>query len=325
MIPPKLKKGDEVRVVAPGLSLSIISDEQRKIAEKNFAELGLLLSFGKHAEEIDDLSSSSIKSRVSDIHDAFSDVNVKGILSVIGGSNSNQLLGYLDWKIIKNNPKVFCGFSDVTILNNAILTKTDLVTYSGPHYSSFTQKKYLDYTMDYFRKCLMDKKPYFVRPSSQWSDDKWYIDQEKRNLILNDGFLNICNGNTEGQIIGGNLCTFNLLQGTEYFPKLENAILFLEDDQESKPQTFDRDLTSLSQQEGFDKVKGIVIGRFQKGSSMTNDILKTIISNNKMLKGIPIVANVDFGHTDPRTTFPIGGTAKLLIGNKNCDIKILSH
>ncbi len=325
MIPPKLKRGDEIRVVAPGLSLSIISKEQREIAEKNFSELGLKLSFGKHAEEIDSFSSSSIESRISDIEDAFLDTNVKGVLSVIGGSNSNQLLDHLDWKIIKNNPKVLCGFSDITILNNAILAKTDLITYSGPHYSSLTQRKYLGYTIDYFKKCLMDKNPYFVYPSDQWSDDKWYIDQENRNLVSNNGYLNIYSGDAEGKIIGGNLCTFNLLQGTEYFPGLENTILFLEDDEGSKPQAFDRDLTSLSQQKGFDKVKGIVIGRFQNGSNMTNNILKVIISTNKRIKNIPVIANVDFGHTDPRITFPIGGIAKLSAKNSNCNIEILSH
>ena len=151
--PEKLKKGDEVRVVAPSRSMAIISEEIRKIASQRFSDLGLKLSFGKRVEEKDDFCSSNIESRVQDMHEAFCDKNIKAIITVIGGFNSNQLLKYLDWKIIKDNPKIFCGFSDISILNNAILQKTGLVTYSGPHYSSFGQKLYFDYTLEYFKKC----------------------------------------------------------------------------------------------------------------------------------------------------------------------------
>ncbi len=180
--------------------------------------MGFKVSFGKHLEEIDDFSSSPINSRIEDLHNAFSDKNVKAILTVIGGHNSNQLLDYIDWELIRNNPKILCGFSDITALNNSILAKTGLVTYSGSHYSTFSQKLHFDYTLDYFKKCLMTNDQFEIKPSSEWSDDQWYIDQEKRNLIKNDGYLVINDGEAEGTIIGGNLCTFNLLQGTKYLP-----------------------------------------------------------------------------------------------------------
>src|SRR3990167_2363671 len=127
--PEKLRKGDEVRIIAPSRSMAIISEESKKIANQRFSDLGLKLSFGKHVEEKDDFCSSSIASRAEDLHEAFFDKNVKAIITVIGGFNSNQLLKYIDWKIIKDNPKIFCGFSDITILNNAILQKTGLVSY----------------------------------------------------------------------------------------------------------------------------------------------------------------------------------------------------
>lgn len=142
IFPIKLKAGDEIRIIAPARSMKIISAESQEIANKRLTDLGFKITFGKHINESDEFASSSIESRIRDLHEAFLDKNVKAILTVIGGFNSNQLLKYIDWNIIKNNPKIFCGYSDITALNNAILKKTGLVSYYGPHYSSFGQELY---------------------------------------------------------------------------------------------------------------------------------------------------------------------------------------
>ena len=209
--------------------------------------------------------------------------------------------------MIKNNPKVFIGFSDTTALQNAFFSKTGLVTYSGPAWSTFGQKLYFDYTQDYFKKCLMVESGFAVMPSETWSDDTWYLDQDKREMVRNNGWLVINEGKASGTILGANLCTFNLLQGTEYFPDLNDSILFLEDDSESKDVNFDRDLQSLIHQSSFTGVKGLVIGRFQNASNMTNEKLIKIIKSKEELKNLPVIANVDFGHTSPIITFPLGG------------------
>jgi len=318
----KLKSGDEVRIIAPSRSMAILSEEIKNIANRRFEELGLKLSLGKHVNESDEFNSSLIKSRVDDLHEAFSDKNVKAIITVIGGFNSNQLLRYIDWDLIKNNPKIFLGFSDITALNNAIFVKTGLVTYSGPHYSMFGQKLYFEYTLKYFKNCLMNKKAFEVKPSDSWSDDVWYLNQDKRNLINNPGHLIINEGESEGTILGANLCTFNLLQGTEYFPDLTDSILFLEDDYETVPHTFDRDLQSLIHLPDFNKVKGLIIGRFQKKSKMTDELLIKIIKTKKELNKIPIIANVDFGHTDPKITFPIGGVVRIIASKNKTSVAI---
>ncbi len=322
--PSKLKSGDLIKVIAPSRSLAILSQETKDYANKRFEELGLKLSFGKHVEEKDDFGSSSIQSRVEDLHEAFSNKEIKGIITVIGGFNSNQLFRYIDWDLIKNNPKIFCGFSDITALNNSFFAKTELVTYSGPHYSTFGQKLYLDYTIECFKKCLMSEEPFEVIASKQWTDDAWYKNQDDRHLVDNSGFLTINEGEAEGTILGANLCTFNLLQGTELMPSLENSILFIEDDYESQPYHFDRDLQSLIHLPDFGGIKGIVFGRFQNGSNMTNDLLKAIIKTKKELKDLPVVANVDFGHTEPKITFPIGGHCKISV-SKNPTIIIDKH
>ncbi|MGZ3689188.1 MAG: S66 family peptidase [Bdellovibrionota bacterium] len=328
MIPAKLKKGDEVRVIAPARSLALIPKEQRAFADKKLSELGLKLTFGKHVEECDEFKSSSIESRVEDFHAAFSDRNVKAVLTVIGGFNSNQLLRYLDYDLIRKNPKILCGYSDITALQNAILRKTGLVTYSGPHYSTFAMKQRFYFTLDHFVKCLFQSGPFDLQASTHWSDDAWYLDQDKREFIDNPGYAFLHEGEAEGTIVGGNLCTFNLLQGTEYMPSLADSILFIEDDEALGSFTdveIDRNLQSLIHLSDFGGVRALVIGRFQKKSEMTESKLIKIISEKKELAAIPVISGVDFGHTDPYITFPIGGRARVVARAGEAKITILEH
>jgi len=309
--PPKLIPGDEVRVITPSKSLSTISHSIREIANRRLESLGFKVTFAKNVEERDEFNSSSIESRLSDLHDAFADKKVKAVFAAVGGYNSNQLLKYIDWNILKSNPKIFIGYSDITALQNAIFTKTGLVTYSGPAWSSFGQKMYFGYTQDYFKKCLMSDRVIDVAHAIYWSDDPWRKDQDDRHLIENMGWLIINEGIAFGTILGANLCTLNLLQGTEYFPNLDGSILFLEDDDDgSKNENFDRDLQSLIHQPSFCGVKGLVIGRFQKTTNITDERLIKLIKSKFELKDIPVIANVDFGHTSPIITFPIGGRCK---------------
>lgn len=328
IFPEKLNKGDEIRIISPSRSNSIISSEIINIAKTRLENMGYKVSFGKNINESDEFNSSSIESRITDLHDAFRDKNVKCILTSIGGFNSNQLLKYIDWNIIKNNPKIFCGYSDITALNNAIFTKTGLVNYSGAHYSTFGQKKYYEYTLDYFKKCLENSDGFDVIPSEFWSDDSWWRDQEKRNLIKNDGYWVLNEGVAIGTIIGANQCTFGLLRGTEYFPDLKDTIIFIEDDDTGNNSfivEFDRNLQALIHQPNFNKVRGLVIGRFNIASNFTKELLLKVIKSKKELNLIPIIGNVDFGHTDPKITFPIGGTAKLVVADNNINITILEH
>jgi len=313
IIPEKLKVGDEVRVIAPARSLSMINEETRQIAITNLELMGLTVTYSKNCEESDDFVSSSIESRIEDLHDAFRDPNVKGILTVIGGHNCNQLLDEIDFELIKNNPKILCGYSDITALSNAIYAKTGLVTYSGPHYSTFGMKKGLEYTLDYFKKSLFEIFAFEVCESEKWSDEAWFLDQDNRTFEKNEGIKVFSPGEASGTIVGGNLCTLNLLHGTEYMPSISGSILFVEDDVLSSPETFDRDLQSLIHQPGFDQVKGLVIGRFQKDMKMTDDLLKKILKSKKKLSNMPIIYGVDFGHTTPLITYPIGGEAILKV------------
>ncbi len=316
MIPNKLKSGDEVRVIAPSRSMKIINAETHEIATKRLTDLGLKVTFGKNVDLCDDFTSSPIEARIEDLNEAFTDKNVKAILTVIGGFNSNQLLKHIDYELIKNNPKIFCGFSDITALNDAIYAKTGLVTYSGPHYSSFGMKYGFDYTLDYFKKMLFSEDKVEVTSSDVWSNDAWFINQEERNFYKNHGMFTINKGTAKGKIIGGNLSTLLLLQGTEYMPKFDkDTILFIENDSSVSGSIylveFDRMLQSLIQQPGFNNVRGIVLGRAEKSCDMTPQKWEMMIKNKEELRNIPVIADADFGHTTPIFTFPIGGTATI--------------
>lgn len=314
IIPAKLAKGDEIRVIAPARGLKIIGQESREIAAQRFAEIGLKVTFGKNTTDanFDMMGSSPIEDRVSDIHQAFADKNVKAIFTIIGGTNSNQLLPYLDYELIKANPKIFCGFSDITALLNGIYAMTGLETYSGPHYSSLGIKYGYEYTLENMQKMLMGHGVNEVVPSKEWSDDLWFIDQEKREFIKNDGYWLLHDGKAQGTIVGGNLGTFDLLLGTEYRPAFEaDTILFIEDTAGSDIGMFERNLQALIYQPDFKNVKGLVIGRFQKGSKVSREHLEFIVTKKRELKNLPILANVDFGHSTPLLTIPVGGTAIL--------------
>lgn len=327
MFPNKLKAGDEIRVIAPSRSVSIISEAVRKIATSNLEKLGLKISFGKHVEENDSFSSSSIESRLADLHDAFADRQVKGMLTVIGGFNSNQILNGIDWSLIKKNPKIFCGLSDITVLSNAIFAKTGLVTYSGMHYSTFGQKIIQDYNVEYFKRCIFSDDSFEIKPSEKWSNDSWYKNQDDRKFMINEGWWVLNEGSAKGISAGGNLSSFKLLFGTEYMPSPKNSILFLEDDNftENDVGEFDRQLQALMHQKDFKKVRALLIGRFETGSKMTRELLTKIITSKNELKNLPIVANMDFGHTDPMFTFPIGGEVRINAQKENSSVTIVTH
>lgn len=325
IIPEKLKRGDMVRVIAPATSLAIISEANQEIARARLAALGLRLSFGQHVGEQNAFDSSSVYSRLADLHAAFADPAVRLVLAVIGGYNSNQLLRHIDWELVRRNPKAISGFSDITVLGNAIFAKTGIVTYAGPAFANFAEEQYFDYTLDMFRRCLFDSRPFEVQPSTVWTDDKWYRNQTDRHPIPNPGYQVIRAGEAEGTIIGGNLCSLNLLQGTEYMPPLADSLLFLEESELSSLREFDRNLQSLLHLPDAGGIRGIVIGRFQHTSGATPDLIRQLIEAKPELGNIPVVAAADLGHTQSMITFPIGGRARLVVRGAEVQLTITKH
>lgn len=322
MFANRLQPGDEIRVIAPSTSMAMLKEEQIDIAVERLSKLGFHVTYGKNVYTHDEFFSTSIEERIEDLHDAFRDPNVKGILTVLGGYNSNQLLKYIDYDLIRSNPKVFCGYSDITALNLAFYEKTGLVTYAGPIFSTFGMKAGFEYILDSFIEAVTNDAPYEINPSPTWSDDPWYLDQDNRKFFEQSGYLVLQEGEATGKIIAGNLCTLNLLQGTEFMPSLKDAILFIEDDNESHPHLFDRDLQSLLHLPDAKEIKGLLIGRFQRASNMTEEALRKIIATKQELKDIPVIANVNFGHVYPFATVPIGAIVTIKAEKDKTEILI---
>ncbi len=267
------------------------------------------MTFSKNCRETNIFQSSSVHSRVDDIHEAFADRNVKAVMACIGGFNANEILPYLDYELVKANPKILCGYSDITALLNAVYAKTGLVTYHAPHLAALGFLNEREYTQKYFSECMMNNESIVVTHSE-----------------TAQGYIAIQEGKCEGEIIGGNLCTLNLLQGTPYMPDIKNKVLFLEDDNIMGDYfvcEFDRNLQSLLQIDGADTIRGIVFGRFDESCKMTEDIVKAIVKG-KVSPDIPIVFGVDFGHVFPMISFPIGGRVSLLVNNR-IELKIIEH
>ena len=316
----------EIRVISSSGRPSMNGDDieyiKSKLNEYN-------ITFGQHINDcISEYNCPSIKERKEDLEEAFRDKNVDIVMIARGGFLSNQLLDVIDYEVIKSNPKIIIGFSDATSLLNAIYSQTGMKTYYGPNFSVLAMRKGNEYTYEYLEKIFRGEKEYTIKPSEYWSSDKWYKDQDNRKFIKNKGMNIINSGDAEGIIIGGNLNSFSLLQGTKYMPNADKIILFIEEDNWAKEDylyEFDRRLQSITQQEFFRNVRGIIFGKAQENVNMTLRKWKLLISINEKLDNIPIIVNASFGHTMPITSFPIGGRCIMKAIGDNIEIRIINN
>lgn len=304
----RLKKGDHIRVVSPSSSIERIGGFEANLAAKEKLEdLGFKLSFSEHYFENDMFDSAPIASRVADLEAAFADESVDAILTTIGGFNSNELLPYLDFDLIARHPKMFCGYSDTTALLNAIYAKTGMPTYMGPAYSSFKMVQSQEYQTEAWLKAVTQDS-YELIPSPEWSSDAWYLPDAPRTFYPTE--WKIYNpGKASGIAIGGNISTLNLLTGTEFAPRPDNYILFLEEAEYDDYLIIARHLTALLQ--AYPNPQALVLGRFPKETKMTEEILLAILDKHPILKKVPVLYDLDFAHTQPLFTITIGGQLEL--------------
>ena len=303
-----LSKGDHIRIVSPSSSIERIGGFEANIAAKEHLEnLGFSLSFSKHYFENDMFFSASINSRVDDLHEAFSDQTVDAIMTTIGGFNCNELLPYLDYRLIANNHKMFCGYSDTTALLNAIYAKTGLPTIMGPAYSSFKMVEGQDYQTKSWLNAVT-KDSYQLEPSKEWSSDTWYLPDVTRTFFPTEWKV-YHHGVAKGTAIGGNLSTLNLLTGTEFAPKPDDYVLFLEEAEDDSYEIITRHLTAVLQ--AYPNPKALILGRFPKETKMTQEILLAILDKHPVLQTIPVLYDLDFAHTQPLFTITIGGQVEI--------------
>jgi muramoyltetrapeptide carboxypeptidase len=320
--PPPLKKGDTIGIISPSAGLAPFAMHRINLAVKYLEDNGFKTLIGKHALKNAGYVSASIKSRVDDLHSMFRNPAVKAIICTIGGNNSNQLLPYLDYKLITNNPKIFVGYSDISVLHFALQSQAGLATYYGPclmtQFGEYPQP--LAYTIQHFLKLVSEDKSKFpikVLPSKKWTDETldWFkkLDLKRpRKLFKNNGFVWFKKGQATGTAWGGTIPSINYLLGTKYWVKPQNSIFFL-DIPEGRDIHFglglsevDAYLTNLENVEVFKDISGLLIGRPYKYTPDLLKNLKEIILRVTQKYNFPILTNVDLGHTDPMITLRYG-------------------
>ena len=311
--PFRLQPSQNLGIIALSTPAKNLKLEYRQRAYKRINDL-----FGLNIIEAPNLdaeighTAGTIKERVKSLHDFFKRKDIHGIMSFWGGFNTHQVLEYLDYDLIKKNPKVLIGYSDTTNLLSAIMHKTGLVTFNGPAIITFAKPLVPNETIECFRHLVMNPDDnYTYTQSKHYTDNQWWVD-DKMEFAPNKGLETFRKGIAEGQIVGGNIGTLLLLASTPYWPSMKGKVLFIEDDEAENPKTLDRYFTQLRQMGVYDQINGMVIGRFPRCVGLKeNDSLYMIL--NDALRGykFPVITEFDMGHTDPIMTVPLGAKVRI--------------
>ncbi len=322
--PPMLKKEDTIGIIAPSTSLVKFAPHRLKNAIKFLESEGFKIKVFPNVYKNNGWESAPAKERAKELMDAFSDREVNAIICLIGGNTANKILKYINFDIIKNNPKIFCGYSDITILHQAILARAGLQTYYGPSImNQFAEfPKPLSYTLEYFYKAVKEGKIGNVKFSKKWTQEtlNWFEKEDitrGRKLSTNGGYQWLREGKAEGKILGGCLHSICHLLGTNYLPNYQDTILFLETPEGTNFNEgellaeIDAQLANLENTGIFKKIKGLIIGRPFGYSSEERDKFKEIILDNTKDYNFPVLYGVDIGHTDPMITIPLYSNSKI--------------
>jgi muramoyltetrapeptide carboxypeptidase len=245
---------------------------------------------------------------------------VRCVLSTIGGYNTNALLDRLDYDLLRDDPKVICGYSDTTALLAAVWTQAGLVVTLGPALlPQFGEPGGIDpYSWDSFERTLMRAEAAGSVPASTgWTAERleWDVDDDRpRRPEPNAGPRAVRPGEGEGPVVAGNLRTLLAVAGTPFFPALDGVVLCLEDDAEESIATVDRSLSQLRLLGAFERIAGLALGRFEPGSHIGAAALDDVVLAATAGSEFPIAADLDFGHTDPMSCLPWGVRARLAVG-----------
>lgn len=323
--PNRLEEGDLIGLVSPSSSLASLVPHRTERAINALQNLGFRIKIGENALVNTHGLAGSDLDRAKDINSFFEDPEVKAIICLIGGLHYNQLIKFIDFNLVNANPKIFLGYSDATVLHLAFLKKSNLMTFYGP--AGLTQfgeyPSPLQYTIDSFRSALQSTAIMGdIRPSAEWTDEllDWLQNkdsQRPRYMNKNPGYCWLREGNATGPLIGGCLPSLLHLRGTSFWPEFEGAILMLETPEGhdiSTGYSVERvamDLADLDLSGVFEKIAGIILGRPYRYDSSQRSALFELIKKYAAPFSYPILADVDFGHTDPMVTIPIGAQANI--------------
>lgn len=288
--PKKLLRGDLIGVISPSSS----PDDLTKIdtGVQYLEKLGYKVAVGKNVGQVKGFLAGDDSARVDDLHSMFANREVKAVFTVRGGYGATRLLDKLDYNLIKKNPKIFAGYSDINALQLAMFKNCSLITFAGPMVAVDFAGEVNPFTEENFwRMITSDKK---IGKLHNPHDEKFY---------------QLAKGKAEGRILGGNLTVISAMIGTGYLPDFSNSLLLLEDINEP-PYKVDRMLNQLRISKIAKKVKGIILGRFvncyetdqMKNSLTLNEVIEEYFHSLK----VPVIYNFKHGHIKENLTIPLG-------------------
>lgn len=316
--PRRLIQGDTIGVVSPSSPVAAACPRRLRRGLEELDRRGFRVRLGAQATKKTGHTAGSRADRLHDLHAMVADPEVAAIISTIGGFSSHQLLDELDFDLFRQCPKVLMGYSDITALLVAVHARTGLVTMLGPavlpQFGEFGGVH--PYTWANFERVVMHAEaPGELWPSPEWIHERLRWDQEDdrpRWAVPNPGPRTLRPGRAEGPILAGNAGTLLLLAGTPYWPDMDGVILCLEEDEDESPATIDRMLTQLRHMGVYDRIAGLVLGRFHPQVGFSDeDPLESIVLESIRGYTFPVVLDLDFGHTDPMLTLPLGVRALL--------------
>jgi muramoyltetrapeptide carboxypeptidase len=305
--PKALRKGDTIGLISPGTAVTN-PDDYAKVKEI-MDYLELKYKFSRNVTKGSGYKSRSIQERVDDINEMFSDNSISGIFCIRGGYGSGQLLDSLSFELIRKNPKIFLGYSDITALHLAINKITNLVTFHGP----VALSDFDEYSVNSMKSALFDIQPLETITNNS----------EKSGIRTDNPLRTLVPGKANGQLTGGNLTLICSLMGTRYEINTKNRILFIEDVDE-EPYRIDRMLTQLKTAGKLEQASGIIFGRCNSckpsGNQLWDFTLGEVLNNILGSMRIPSYYGLTFGHTESQITIPYGVNADM--DADNCILKI---
>ncbi len=286
----KLKKKDYIGVIS---SSGLLKEKNKDEIEKSIKlinEMGLNVKLGKHIYENN--TNNLIKNKVSDFNDMVIDKTVKMIIFSKGGNNVIDILDNLDYELIKNNPKIYIGLSDLTIILNAIYKKINLITFhhlifKGILKNDFNKKAFIDMFFNH------NKEIYF----------------SKNVEVINKGLA-------KGTLIGGNLISFSKILNTGYMPDLNNSILFFEECDGVSKDEVENILIKFKQNHVFDLCNGVILGNYSIDNNYFKNVFKKYVDK-------PMIKCEDFGHYIYNLVLPIG--AKVIFNADSKKLEIIEE
>jgi muramoyltetrapeptide carboxypeptidase len=298
LLAQKLKPGNTIGVIAPDKALKSKDKEPFENATKYFESLGLKIKYGKYLFSENDYCAGTPLQRATDLNNMFSDNEVKAIFTVKGGDMANGILPYIDYNNIKNNPKIFLGMSDITVLLCAINKMTDLITFHCQEYTWFGKEEVTDYD----KNEIIDKL---------FHSNKTILPYDERQ------FFNFENKVIKGKIYGTNVRCLLKLLGTPYMPNLEDSILFLEG--------FHSDIIGWNSMLEQYKQSGllnraVVFGYNYELQFVGNNQDNIVNELRKININIPTVKTNDFGHIHGHSIIPIGVNATINAEQKSITV-----